>query len=247
MMTSQWLTCPMRLLAMQELGCFHLPGILCRSMNMGPCIIMLQHEAMLMDEWHKNLAERSHRGISVDSKFHHYETPVSVVHNIPHRHHGPLDSTTLRSANLSATVCHLPCPEKSQIHPWREHLSKVPDAVEFEHLITKVSNDDGQVETLMRTTSMQMSFPEMFSDGLFRNCCSSCLGGWTQMVLEAKMLDVEAVGWCGYMWSAVGCTAKFSETLSEDGPAVVPVGCSYKNLHHQWLCSVINCTFYCVL
>ncbi len=46
--------------------------------------------------------------------------------------------------------------------------------------------------------------------------CSSCLGGWSQMILEVKMLDVEVLGWCGYTWSAVvrpvGCTAKFSET-----------------------------------
>ncbi len=33
------------------------------------------------------------------------------------------------------------------------------------------------------------------------------------------MLDVEVLGWCGYMWSVfvrlVGCTAKFSETPLE--------------------------------
>ncbi len=71
-----------------------------------------------------------------------------------------------------------------------------------------------------------MSFPEMVSDSLCRNylvlhtdCCSSCPGGWSQTILEVKMLDVEVLGWCGYMWSAVvkpvGCTAKFSETPLE--------------------------------
>ncbi|KAL0192837.1 hypothetical protein M9458_011133, partial [Cirrhinus mrigala] len=44
-------------------------------------------------------------------------------------------------------------------------------------------------------------------------------GGWSQMILEVKMLDVEVLGWCGYTWSAVlrlvGCTAKFSETPLE--------------------------------
>ncbi len=73
---------------------------------------------------------------------------------------------------------------------------------------------------------MQMSFPEMVSDSLCRNslvmqtdCCSSCPGGWSQMILEVKMLDVEVLSWCGYMWSAVvrpvGYTAKFSEAPFE--------------------------------
>ncbi len=68
---------------------------------------------------------------------------------------------------------------------------------------------------------MQMSFPETVSDRLCRNslvmqtdCGSSCPGGWSQTILEVKMLDVEVLGWCGYMWSA-GCTAKFSETPLE--------------------------------
>ncbi len=57
---------------------------------------------------------------------------------------------------------------------------------------------------------MQMSFPETVSDSLCRNslvirtdCCSSCPGGWSQMILEVKMLDVEVLGLCGYTWSAV--------------------------------------------
>ncbi len=68
-----------------------------------------------------------------------------------------------------------------------------------------------------------MSLPETVSDSLCRNslvmqtnCCSSCPGGWSQTILEVKMLDVEVLGWRGYTWSAVvrpvGCTAKFSET-----------------------------------
>ncbi len=73
---------------------------------------------------------------------------------------------------------------------------------------------------------MQISFPETVSDSLCRkslvmqtDCCSSCPGGWSQTILEVKMLDVEVLDWCGYMWFAVvkpvGCTAKFSETPLE--------------------------------
>ncbi len=122
-----------------------------------------------------------------------------------------------------------------------------------------------QVETPMRTTSMQMSFPETVSDSLYRNsvviqtdCCSSC--GWSQTILEVKMLDVEVLGWCGYTWSAVvrpvGCTAKFSETPLETaygreinikftGNSSGGDSCSQhanctlpQNLRHLWHCAV---------
>ncbi len=51
---AQWVTCPVSMLAMQELGCFQLPGIVYRSLQHGPCIIMLQHEVIVVDEWHNN-------------------------------------------------------------------------------------------------------------------------------------------------------------------------------------------------
>ncbi len=58
----------------------------------------------------------------------------------------------------------------------------------------------------MRMMNIQMIFPEMVSDSslvIQTDCCSSCLDGWSQTILEAKMLDVEVLGWCGYTWSAV--------------------------------------------
>ena len=57
---------------------------------------------------------------------------------------------------------------------------------------------------------MQMSFSETVSDNLCRFFGDP--GGWSQMILEVKMLDVEVLGWCSYMWSAVvrpvGCTGQ---------------------------------------
>ncbi len=96
--------------------------------------------------------------------------------------------------------------------------------------------------------------------GYETDCCSSCPGGWSQMILEVKMLDVEVLGWCGYTWSAVvspvGCTAKFSETPLETaygremniqftGNSSGGHSCSQhanctfpQNLRHLWHCAV---------
>ncbi len=90
------------------------------------------------------------------------------------------------------------------------------------------------------------------------DCCCSC--GWSQMILEVKMLDVEVLGWCGYTWSAVvrlvGFTAKFSEMPLETaygremniqftGNSSGGHSCSQhancmlpQNLRHLWHCAV---------
>lgn len=64
-----------------------------------------------------------------------------------------------------------------------------------------------QVKTLVRMTCTQLSFPEMVSHSLCRNsltvqsnCCISCSGGLSQIILQVKTLDVEVLGWRGYSW-----------------------------------------------
>jgi sorbitol-specific phosphotransferase system component IIA len=40
--------------AMEELGHFQLLGLITDLYDMGPFIIMLKHEVMVVDEWHNN-------------------------------------------------------------------------------------------------------------------------------------------------------------------------------------------------
>lgn len=40
-------------------------------------------------------------------------------------------------------VCYLPCRAKTGIHPWGEHLNKVPEAIECEHLPTQLQSGVG--------------------------------------------------------------------------------------------------------
>ncbi len=92
------------------------------------------------------------------------------------------------------------------IHPWREHLSKVPDAIECEHLPTQVGYDDElqsgrdpdeDDEHADELDGFWQSVQKLFgyANRLLQQLCP---GGWSQTILEVKMLDVEVLGWCGY-------------------------------------------------
>ncbi len=121
--------------------------------NMGPCIIMLQHEVMVVDEWHNNgpqdLVTVSLCIQNAINKMHLCSLSITYAcpyHN-PTRHHGPLDpqrwhQQTAHPHDAIHAVCHLPCAVKTGIHQVREHLSKVPDTIECEHLPTQVGYDD---------------------------------------------------------------------------------------------------------
>ena len=79
---------------------------------------MLQHEVMVVDEmlW-----------MDAINKMH--LCSLSITHVCP-------------SHKAIHAVCHQSCTVKTGIHLCREHISKVPDAFECEHLPTPVSYDD---------------------------------------------------------------------------------------------------------
>ncbi len=51
---AQWVTCLVSMLAIQELGCFQLPGIVYRSLQHGAVHYHAATWGMVMNEWHNN-------------------------------------------------------------------------------------------------------------------------------------------------------------------------------------------------
>ncbi len=148
-----------------------------------------------------------------------YHNPTATMGHSIHNISKPLTHTTPYTRSAICPVQWKPgfiCEENTS------PKCQTPSNVSTCPLKSVTTTNCSQVETPMRTTSMQMSFPETVSDSLCRNslvmlnnCCSRCPGGWSQTVLEVKMLDEAVLGWCGYTWSVivrpVGCTSKFSE------------------------------------
>ncbi len=223
---------------------------------------------MVVDEWHNNgpqdLITVSLCIQNAINKMH--LCLLSITYACPYHNPtatmGHSTSATAHPHDAIHAVCHLPCTVKTGIHPWREHLSKVPDAIECEHLPTQVGYDD-ELQSGRDPDEDDEHADELRWDSLCGNslviqtdCCSSCPSGWSQIILEVKMLDVEVLDWCGYTWSAVArlveCRAKFSETpletaygremnMSSSGghSCSQHASCTLpQNLQHLWHCAV---------
>ena len=121
-------------------------------------------------------------------------------HTITPPHHGPLDPRRWHQHTTHPHhATHAICPEQWKPGFIREENTspacQIPSNVTICPLKSVTTTNCSQVETPTRTTCMQMSFPETVSDSLCRNslvmqtdCCSSSLGGWSQMILELNML-----------------------------------------------------------
>ncbi len=182
--------------------------------NMGLWIIMLQHEVMVMDEWHNNGPQEL---ITVSLCI---QNAINKMHLCTITPPPPwaTRSTTLTSANRSPTQRHtrcLPsaCTVKTGIHPRIEHLSKVPDAIECEHWPTQVGYDD-ELQSGRDPDEDDKHTDDLPWDGFWQfvqkffgygNRLLQQLSGWLSQTIfgGGKILDVEVLGWCGYTWSAV--------------------------------------------
>ncbi len=184
---------------------------------------MLQHEVMVVDEWHNNgLQDLVTVSLCIQNSINKIHLcSLSITYACPYQNPTATMGHLIHNVDIRKPLTHTTPYTLSAICPvqWKpafireENTSpkcQTPSNVSIYTLKTVTTTNCSQVETLMRTTSMQMSFPETVSDSLCRNslvmqtdCCSSCPGGWSQMILEVKKPDVEVLGWCGYAWSAV--------------------------------------------
>ncbi len=195
--------------------------------NMGLCIIM-----------HSTWMNGTTMGLRILSRYLcAFKMPsMSITYACPYHNPTATMGHSIHKVDISKPLTHMTPYTLSAICPvqWKPGFilednsspkCQMPSNVSICPLKSVKTTNCSQVENPMRMTRMQMSFPETVSDSLWNSlvmqtdCYSSCPGGWSQTILEVKMLDVEVLGWCGYTWSAVvrpvGCSAKFSETPLE--------------------------------
>ncbi len=170
---------------------------------------MLQHEVMVVDEWHDNgpkaLVTISLCIQNALNKMH--LCSLSITYTWPYHNPTATMGHSIHNVDISKPLTHTLPYTLSAICPvqWKPGFIREENTYPKCQMTSNVSicplklvttTNCSQVETPMRTTSIQMSFPEMVSDSLCRNylvmqtdCCSSCLGGWPQTILEVKIVE----------------------------------------------------------
>ncbi len=261
------------MLAMQELGCFQLLELCTDPCNMRPCIIMLQHEVMVVDEWHNNgpqdLVTVSLCIQNAINKMH--LCSLSITYACPyHNPSATMGHNVTTSANRSPTRRHTRCvPSALYSENQDSSVKRTPLQSARRHWMWAFAHSS----QLRRRTAVRSRprwgwracrwaylrrFLTVYAEiiCLCKAIVAAAVRVASQTILEVKMLDVEVLGWCGYTWSAVGCTDKFSETPLETaygremsiqftGNSSGGHCCSQhvncmllQNLQHLWHCAV---------
>ncbi len=92
---AQWVTCPVSIMPCKNWDVFSFQDLCTDPCSMGPCIIILQHEVMVVDEWHnsgpQDLITLSLCVQNAINKMHLYS--LSITYACPYH-------------NPTATMCH---------------------------------------------------------------------------------------------------------------------------------------------
>ncbi len=210
-----------------------------------PCIIMLQHVAVGVDEGRNN-------GPQILINWHQQNAPVLLpAHFMIPPPWGTL-LTTLTLANLLPTQCHTHC------LPSAWYIEK-----QFSSVKKTLPQTAGCHQKLLWQTQarsrLQMSFPDMVSDSLCRNslvlqtsCCISCVAGWSHgwsCREKCLMWRLWAGGITGGLllwdWLDVLLMLVKRPQLTSQTTALDDNFCSYQgncilpqNFKHQWHCVV---------
>ncbi len=155
--------------------------------NMGPCIIMLQHEVMVVDEWHNN-GPQDLVTVSLCIQNAINKMPLcslSITYTCPYHNPTITMGHSIHNVDISKPLTHTTpytlyaiCPVQWKpgfIH--EENASpkcQTPSNVSICPLKSITMTNCSQVETPMSTMSMKMSFPETVSDSLCRNSLVRC-------------------------------------------------------------------------
>ncbi len=204
--------------------------------KMGPCVIMLQHEVMVVDEWHNNVP-RDHVTVSLciqnainKMRLCSLSIKYMPAHTITPPPPWATRSTALTSANRSPTRRHTRCLPSALYSENRDSsVKRTPLQSARRHRMWAFAHS-----SRLRWRTAVRSRPRWgrrtcrwASLRRFLTVCVEIL--WLckpivaaavrvaglKAILEVKMLDVEVLGWYGYTGSEVvrPVADKFSETL----------------------------------
>ncbi len=189
--------------------------------NMGSCIIMLQHEVIVVDEWHNNgpqyLITVSLCIQNAINKMH--LCSLSITYACPYHNPTATMGHSIHNVDISKPLTHTMPYTLSAICPvqWKplfireENTSpkcQTPSNVSICPLKSVTTTNCSQVETPMRTTIMQMSFPESFWQFVqkffgYANRLLQQLSGW--LVSDDLGGEDAGCGGPGLVWLHMVC------------------------------------------
>ncbi len=149
--------------------------------NMGPCIIMQQHEVMVVDEWHNNgLQDLVTVSLGIQNAINKMHLcSLAIKYACPYHNLTATMGHSIHNVDISKPLTHTTPYTLSAICPvqWKPGLIREENTSPKCHPLSNVSicpfesvttMNSSQVKTLMRMTSMHMSFPETVNEGSLR-------------------------------------------------------------------------------